>query len=74
MFTRAIEGSCRVQVSFDSGSQGQAALIMYEWKDAPYLGKVTNAVDETMPVSQGSYRFSYLPLPSFTVSICSGVD
>lgn len=38
-------------VTFDSSSQGQLAMVIYEWKDMPYLGKVTSQTDEFMPVS-----------------------
>lgn len=38
------------QVTFDASSQGQLAMVIYEWKDMPYLGKVTTP-DGTLPVS-----------------------
>ncbi|KAI0361441.1 hypothetical protein OH77DRAFT_1417699, partial [Trametes cingulata] len=28
-----------INVTFDSGSQGQLAMVIYEWGDVPYLGK-----------------------------------
>ncbi|KAH8835477.1 lung seven transmembrane receptor-domain-containing protein [Flagelloscypha sp. PMI_526] len=31
-----------INVTFDSSSQGHVAMVIYEWEDAPYLGKVTN--------------------------------
>jgi hypothetical protein len=42
-----------VPVSFDSTSQGDLAMVIYEWADVKYLGKVTTpADDETdLPVS-----------------------
>ena len=41
-------------VTFDSTSQGQLAMVIYEWKDMAYLGKVTSQDDEYMPVSRPS--------------------
>ncbi|ETW87041.1 hypothetical protein HETIRDRAFT_468833 [Heterobasidion irregulare TC 32-1] len=38
-----------LNVSFDSTSQGQVAMVIYEWKDSPYLGKVTSKVDDYLP-------------------------
>jgi hypothetical protein len=38
-------------VSFDSTSQGHLAMVIYEWKDYQYLGKVTSKTDEYLPVS-----------------------
>jgi hypothetical protein len=38
-------------VSFDSTSQGHLAMVIYEWKDYQYLGKVTSETDEYLPVS-----------------------
>ena len=37
-------------VSFDSTSQGHLAMVIYEWKDYQYLGKVTSET-EYLPVS-----------------------
>ena len=37
--------------TFDSSSQGQLAMVIYEWKDVEYLGKVTSNADELYPVS-----------------------
>jgi hypothetical protein len=37
------------KVTFDSSSQGHVAMVIYEWEDAPYLGKVTNP-DPYLPV------------------------
>ncbi|GAW07101.1 protein PTM1 [Lentinula edodes] len=34
---------------FDATSQGQLAMVIYEWADAPYLGKVTSVSDESLP-------------------------
>ena len=45
-------------VSFESNSQGQLAMVIYEWSDYQYLGKVTSEIDEYLPVS-----FSVSPVP-----------
>ena len=38
-------------VTVDSASQGQVALVMYEWKDVQYLGKTQRgAEDQDLPV------------------------
>jgi len=37
-------------VSFDSTSQGNLAIVIYEWKDYKYLGKVTSNTEELLPV------------------------
>jgi hypothetical protein len=37
-------------VTFDSTSQGQVAMVIYEWSDVEYLGKVTSTVGD-LPVS-----------------------
>jgi hypothetical protein len=39
------------EVSFTSDSQGQMAMVIYEWSDVNYLGKVTSQTDDTLPVS-----------------------
>ena len=45
-------------VSFDSTSQGQLAMVIYEWNDAKYLGKEQSpdVADNNLPVS---FSFSY---------------
>jgi hypothetical protein len=53
-------GSCDIhvpilisaQVSFDATSQGQVAMVIYEWADAQFLGKVTSTTDDTLPVGE----------------------
>ena len=40
-------------MTFDSGSQGQLAMVIYEWGDMAYLGKVTSTAND-MPVSAPS--------------------
>lgn len=51
------------QVSFDSSSQGQLAMVIYEWADAPYLGKITSEEDDYLPVST-----NHLPIRSIEFS------
>jgi hypothetical protein len=42
----------RVIVTFDeSSSQGQVAMVIYEWKDVKYLGAITSTTDDSLPVS-----------------------
>ncbi|KAI0308170.1 lung seven transmembrane receptor-domain-containing protein [Multifurca ochricompacta] len=38
-----------INVSFESASQGQLAMVIYEWNDYQYLGKVTSETDEYLP-------------------------
>ncbi|KAH9049366.1 lung seven transmembrane receptor-domain-containing protein [Lactarius hengduanensis] len=38
-----------INVTFESKSQGQLAMVMYEWSDYQYLGKVTSEIDEYLP-------------------------
>ncbi|KAK1220015.1 hypothetical protein PQX77_017222 [Marasmius sp. AFHP31] len=38
-----------INVTFDASSQGQLAMVIYEWSDAPFLGKVTSEEDEFLP-------------------------
>ncbi|KAH9835933.1 lung seven transmembrane receptor-domain-containing protein [Rhodofomes roseus] len=35
-----------INVTFDSGSQGQLAMVIYEWGDMAYLGKVTSTAND----------------------------
>ncbi|KAI8981387.1 lung seven transmembrane receptor-domain-containing protein [Trametes punicea] len=35
-----------INVTFDSGSQGQLAMVIYEWGDVAYLGKETSPTGE----------------------------
>jgi len=42
----------RYLVTFDeSSSQGQVAMVVYEWKDVKYLGVITSMTDDSLPVS-----------------------
>lgn len=43
-------------VTFDNTSPGQVAMVIYEWQDVKYLGKVTSKVDDLLPVSISYYR------------------
>ncbi|THH02573.1 hypothetical protein EW026_g325 [Hermanssonia centrifuga] len=38
-----------INVTFDSSSQGQLAMVVYEWRDMQYLGKVTSEDDDYLP-------------------------
>lgn len=38
-------------VTFDETSQGQLAMVIYEWNDNQMLGKVTSLDDDSLPVS-----------------------
>ena len=42
--------STYINVTFDQGSQGQLAMVIYEWGDYKYLGKVTSEEEECLPV------------------------
>jgi len=37
-------------VTFEDNSQGQVAMVIYEWKDVEYLGKATGPQDDYLPV------------------------
>lgn len=40
------------EVSFDNTSPGHFAMVIYEWKDVQYLGKITTPeTDDNLPVS-----------------------
>ncbi|KAJ7446455.1 lung seven transmembrane receptor-domain-containing protein [Mycena galericulata] len=41
--------STYINVTFDPTSQGQLAMIIYEWSDVKYLGKVTSMTDDELP-------------------------
>ncbi|KAI0697538.1 lung seven transmembrane receptor-domain-containing protein [Cytidiella melzeri] len=38
-----------INVTFGSSSQGQLSMVIYEWRDMQYLGKVTSMVDDLLP-------------------------
>ncbi|KAJ7170074.1 lung seven transmembrane receptor-domain-containing protein [Mycena filopes] len=38
-----------INVTFDAASQGQLAMVIYEWKDVQYLGKITSFTDDELP-------------------------
>ncbi|KAG6914637.1 hypothetical protein DXG01_016198 [Tephrocybe rancida] len=41
--------STYINVSFDATSQGQVAMVVYEWADAGYLGKPSDPTDDYLP-------------------------
>ena len=51
-------------VDFAGTSSGQVALVMYEWKDVPYLGAMTP--DEGVGRPAHPVRFTPHPLPFIT--------
>ncbi|KAF8922087.1 protein PTM1 [Mucidula mucida] len=38
-----------INISFEATSQGNVAMVVYEWADAQYLGKVTSRTDDLLP-------------------------
>ncbi|KAJ7070846.1 lung seven transmembrane receptor-domain-containing protein [Mycena amicta] len=38
-----------INTTFDATSEGQLAMVIYEWGDVQYLGKVTSMTDEDLP-------------------------
>ncbi|KDQ63295.1 hypothetical protein JAAARDRAFT_29313 [Jaapia argillacea MUCL 33604] len=38
-----------INVTFDPASQGNLAMVIYEWGDMKYLGKVTSRTDDSLP-------------------------
>jgi hypothetical protein len=38
-----------INITFDKSSQGQLAMVVYEWSDSRYLGKVTSLSDDSLP-------------------------
>ncbi|CAK5264482.1 unnamed protein product, partial [Mycena citricolor] len=43
-----------INVTFDASSQGQLAMVIYEWSDVQYLGKITSYTDDELPVRSAS--------------------
>ncbi|KAJ6621161.1 lung seven transmembrane receptor-domain-containing protein [Mycena sp. CBHHK59/15] len=41
--------STYINVTFDAASEGQLAMVVYEWSDVEYLGKVTSFTDDELP-------------------------
>jgi len=39
-------------------------MVIYEWADAPYLGKITSMTDEYLPVSRFQIRFKVYHIDS----------
>ncbi|KAJ6503337.1 lung seven transmembrane receptor-domain-containing protein [Mycena vitilis] len=38
-----------INVTFEAESQGQLAMVVYEWSDVQYLGKITSFTDDELP-------------------------
>ncbi|KAF7339301.1 Integral membrane protein [Mycena sanguinolenta] len=38
-----------INVTFEDASQGQLAMVIYEWSDVQYLGKITSFTDDELP-------------------------
>ncbi|KAI0347767.1 hypothetical protein BDW22DRAFT_17032 [Trametopsis cervina] len=38
-----------INVTYDSSSQGQLSMVIYEWRDIEYLGKITSMTDDSLP-------------------------
>ncbi|KAJ7619220.1 lung seven transmembrane receptor-domain-containing protein [Mycena polygramma] len=38
-----------INVTFEPESQGQLAMVVYEWSDVQYLGKITSFTDDELP-------------------------
>ncbi|KAJ7925978.1 lung seven transmembrane receptor-domain-containing protein [Mycena leptocephala] len=38
-----------INITFDAASQGQLAMVVYEWSDVQYLGKITSMTDDQLP-------------------------
>lgn len=49
-----------MEATFDSTSEGQLAMVIYEWRDMSYLGKITSYIDESLPVRH------YAGMPCYT--------
>ncbi|KAF8516142.1 lung seven transmembrane receptor-domain-containing protein [Hysterangium stoloniferum] len=41
--------NAHINVSFEAHSEGQVAMVIYEWQDVPYLGKASSQTDESIP-------------------------
>ena len=50
MYMRVLSYSL-LAVTFEAGSQGQLATLIYEWGDVGYLGKITSYSEDGYPVS-----------------------
>ncbi|KAJ7492427.1 lung seven transmembrane receptor-domain-containing protein [Mycena latifolia] len=38
-----------INITFDADAQGQLAMLVYEWSDVQYLGKITSYTDDQLP-------------------------
>ncbi|WWD16902.1 hypothetical protein CI109_101334 [Kwoniella shandongensis] len=69
--------SAYIEVAFDPSSTGQVSLIIYEWKDVPYLGVETPDNSRTYICTTSAVRSglcSSSALGSFITSFPSDVD
>ncbi|WVR04155.1 hypothetical protein IAU60_001154 [Kwoniella sp. DSM 27419] len=65
-----------IEVSFDSTSSGQVALVIYEWKDVPYLGVETQDNTRTYICTTSAVRSGLClstELGGFITSLPEGV-
>ena len=58
-FQRRVICLTRLIVSFAASSQGQLAMVIYEWADAKYLGNATGSADENLPVSSATLLITF---------------
>ncbi|TFK36947.1 lung seven transmembrane receptor-domain-containing protein [Crucibulum laeve] len=61
-----------INVSFDATSQGQLAMVIYEWSDAQYLGKVTSS--STDPEEDYMPKTYVCTSSAVTAGFCSRED
>ena len=48
------------KVSFDNVSPAHLAMVIYEWTDVQYLGKITTSeTDDNLPVSLAFLKYIY---------------
>lgn len=52
------DSNTHIDITFDNSSQGQLAMVIYEWSDSQYLGKITSLSDDTLPVSSSLVGFT----------------
>ena len=46
------------KVSFNNVSPAHLAMVIYEWADVPYLGKITTSeTDDNLPVSLSILKY-----------------
>ncbi|KAG6832564.1 hypothetical protein H0H92_000193 [Tricholoma furcatifolium] len=49
-----------ITVSFDATSQGQVAMVIYEWTDVKYLGKSTDPTNDYLPKAYSYLKKTYV--------------